>query len=156
MAWSMCIVPFVHVYLCNKLLCAPDHPSILLTPCPGDSVQGEQHQPDLHGRAFVSLHVPHAHSTNIRTVAEDDDSDDEDDEPILSHQSIKHVGAVNRVRVCPTLRYFIPRSSFQSCPHEGSIVATWSDTGKVHIFDMSQHLQLIDSVRLCCALNTFM
>ena len=31
-----------------------------------------------------------------------DDSEDEDLEPVLSHQSIKHNGGVNRVRVCHT------------------------------------------------------
>jgi len=61
---------------------------------------------------------------------DDDDSDDEDEGAVLSHQSIKHEGGVNRIR---------------ACPHEGSLVATWADTAKVHIFDMSHHLHLIDN-----------
>lgn len=61
------------------------------------------------------------------------DSDDDDDEidmdPIMEHYSIKHHGGVNRVRVMPQRR---------------EIVATWSDTGKVNLYNIESILQRFD------------
>ena len=50
--------------------------------------------------------------------------DDLDDEAVLESCSCPHVGAVNRLRVMP------------QAPH---IVATWSSTGRVHMWNMSRH-----------------
>ena len=62
---------------------------------------------------------------------EDDESDDEglDIDPIVDQRTIPHVGAVNRVKVNPL------------CPNQ---LATMSDTGKAHIFDISQQLRALD------------
>ena len=63
---------------------------------------------------------------------EDNDDDDDDSsqeevflDPIVEHYSIKHHGGVNRVRCMPQQ------------PH---IVATWSDVGRVNLFDVSSIL----------------
>ncbi|CAB4001672.1 glutamate-rich WD repeat-containing 1-like [Paramuricea clavata] len=58
---------------------------------------------------------------------EEEHSDDEgviDDEPELTMEQIKHNGAVNRIRYA-----HIPGRQ---------VVSTWSETGKVHIWDISQ------------------
>jgi ribosome assembly protein RRB1 len=57
----------------------------------------------------------------------DDDSDDEssqedvDLDPVMEHYSIPHYGGVNRVRVMP---------------QNANIVATWSDAGRVNLFNV--------------------
>ena len=61
----------------------------------------------------------------------DEDSDDDSDEdadldPVVEHYSIKHYGGVNRVRCMP---------------QKSHIVATWSDAGKVNLFDTKAILQ---------------
>lgn len=62
----------------------------------------------------------------------DDDDDALDEDPILEHRSIKHFGGVNRVRALPQ------RNVKQT-------VATWSDTGKVHIWDVSADVTALDT-----------
>eukprot|EP00128_Syssomonas_multiformis_P011241 Colp12_sorted_trinity150504_noHs@13926 len=67
-------------------------------------------------------------------VNEDDESDEESDDegagqPELNSKFVKHAGGVNRIR---------------SCPQSPAIVATWADTGKVHVYDMTQHLAALD------------
>jgi ribosome assembly protein RRB1 len=59
---------------------------------------------------------------------DDDDSSDEeiDLDPVAEHYAIPHYGGVNRVRCMP---------------QKPSIVATWSDVGKVNLFDVSAILQ---------------
>lgn len=64
---------------------------------------------------------------NPKGDKDDDDSDDDSDDdidldPVAEHYSIKHYGGVNRVRCMP---------------QKTSIVATWSDAGKVNLFDVS-------------------
>ena len=53
------------------------------------------------------------------------DEEDIDLDPILEHYALPHYGGVNRLRV-------MPQSS-------GQIVATWADTGKVHLYN-TQHV----------------
>jgi ribosome assembly protein RRB1 len=55
--------------------------------------------------------------------SDDDDIDDVDLDPILEHYSMPHYGGVNRVR---------------SMVQRNNIVATWSDVGKVHLYDVSE------------------
>lgn len=62
-----------------------------------------------------------------------DDSSEEDDldlEPIMENYSIQHTGGVNRVRV-------IPPTSQQA---NSEIVATWSDRGTVHLYNIDSIL----------------
>lgn len=56
--------------------------------------------------------------------------DEEDKQPRLQTASLKHVGGVNRTRQCT-----IGTKKF---------VSTWSDTGKVHIWDVSAALNQLD------------
>jgi ribosome assembly protein RRB1 len=59
----------------------------------------------------------------------EDDDDDLDDDASLEVRSIKHQGGVNRIR---------------SMPQQSNIVATWADTGKVHVWDIKNQLAALD------------
>lgn len=59
----------------------------------------------------------------------DDNDDDLDDDPIIEFKTVKHNGAVNRIR------------SLRSKPE---IVATWSDTGAVHIWNLRTLIRSLD------------
>eukprot|EP00747_Dinoflagellata_sp_TGD_P193558 gnl/TRDRNA2_/TRDRNA2_59885_c0_seq1.p1 gnl/TRDRNA2_/TRDRNA2_59885_c0~~gnl/TRDRNA2_/TRDRNA2_59885_c0_seq1.p1 ORF type:complete len:501 (-),score=116.13 gnl/TRDRNA2_/TRDRNA2_59885_c0_seq1:36-1538(-) len=63
--------------------------------------------------------------------SEDDDSDDDDEhgEAQLDYKSVTHPGAVNRIR------------SMHQAPH---IVATWSDAGAVHMWNLDGHRKALD------------
>lgn len=61
---------------------------------------------------------------------EDIDDDEEfDEEAQLETQAIEHEGGVNRIR---------------AMPQRSNIVASWSELGKVHIFDLSKHIKALD------------
>jgi len=61
----------------------------------------------------------------------EEESDDEgiDEDPILEEKSFAHPGGVNRLR---------------SMPQSPNILATFADTGKVHIWDTQHHLRALD------------
>mmetsp|Transcript_12029 Transcript_12029/g.28815 ORF Transcript_12029/g.28815 Transcript_12029/m.28815 type:complete len:460 (+) Transcript_12029:94-1473(+) len=59
---------------------------------------------------------------------EEEDSDDEH-EAALESKATPHPGGVNRVR---------------SMPQAGHIVATWADTGKVHMWNLEAHRKALD------------
>lgn len=62
---------------------------------------------------------------------EEDLDDDEqfDEEAQLEKQAIDHDGGVNRIR---------------AMPHKTNIIATLSDTKKMHIFDLAKHIKALD------------
>ena len=61
---------------------------------------------------------------------DDEESDAEvDSDPVLEHFSLKHSGGVNRVRVMP---------------QKSEVVATWSDTGNVNIYNIGGILDSFD------------
>jgi len=61
----------------------------------------------------------------------DGDSDDDDDEdPIVDARSFKHTGSINRIR---------------AMPQKPNIVATWADTGKVHMWNIEAHTRSLDA-----------
>eukprot|EP00057_Strongylocentrotus_purpuratus_P020692 XP_011675166.1 PREDICTED: glutamate-rich WD repeat-containing protein 1 isoform X1 [Strongylocentrotus purpuratus] len=63
---------------------------------------------------------------------DDDDSDDEDDKhPELETAMIDHLGSVNRIR--------------RTTVGDRQVAASWSDTGNVHIWDLSDPLQALES-----------
>lgn len=69
---------------------------------------------------------------------DDDDGDDEaEDEATMTYRTIPHKGGVNRVRA---QRLAGPLSGAAPRPPSSYHVATFADTGKVHIFDVAPHL----------------
>lgn len=65
--------------------------------------------------------------------SDDDESDDEnvDEDPIVETRYIDHNGGINRVRVMPHA--------------DVNFTATWSDTGKVHIWDLTETVKSLSS-----------
>lgn len=59
---------------------------------------------------------------------EEEGPDETDDDPILDHINIPHTGGVNRVR---------------SMPQQPHIVATWSETSDVHVWDLERQLSAL-------------
>ncbi|GAA6016153.1 hypothetical protein JCM10207_004462 [Rhodosporidiobolus poonsookiae] len=68
----------------------------------------------------------------------DDESDDEDteDDPVLTFRSIPHKGGVNRIRARPLAN----PGQGPPVPPDPYHVATFAETGKVHIYDVAPHL----------------
>lgn len=84
--------------------------------------------------------------TRVHLAAEsesdDEDEDDEalDEDPVLDYRSVKHVGGVNRVRAQP-----LPLSSPLPAVSQPYHVATWAETGKVHIWDVRPLIEALDT-----------
>ncbi|RUP07427.1 WD40-repeat-containing domain protein [Jimgerdemannia flammicorona] len=64
--------------------------------------------------------------------SDSDGEDDLDEDPILEHRSVRHNGGVNRVRVMPQ-------------QEDRRIAATWSDMGKVHVWDLAPLILSLDT-----------
>ena len=62
--------------------------------------------------------------------SDEDDEDDADEDPIVEAQTVPHEGTVNRLKL-------MPQSSH--------LCATWSDTGKVHIYNLAVPLAKLHS-----------
>jgi len=64
---------------------------------------------------------------------EDEDgmsSDDEDEDATMHYKYFNHEGGINRVR---------------SMPQQANVVATWAETGKVHIWDIAPLVTAVDA-----------
>lgn len=86
-------------------------------------VAGSQADKPNNNKLYV-LKLSNLTKTQPKKVESDDESDDSDDEPELPNLQvarIPHYGGVNRVR---------------TMPQEPHLVATWSEVGKVNIFDV--------------------
>lgn len=70
---------------------------------------------------------------------DDDDNDDLDENPIIEHRSIPHQGGVNRIRAQP-----LPAAAPLPLPSQPYHVATWAETGKVHIWDIQPLVESLD------------
>ncbi|KAI7868744.1 WD40-repeat-containing domain protein [Spinellus fusiger] len=71
--------------------------------------------------------------SNLHKTQQDDSDDEEDpnaldEDPVLEYKSIPHAGCVNRLRIMPQQK-------------ESHIAATWSETGKVHVWDLTAHVK---------------
>jgi ribosome assembly protein RRB1 len=72
---------------------------------------------------------------------EDDDDDGDDDDAVLDYLTIPHVGSVNRIRAQPQA----PSPALLPPSSDPYHVATFSETGKVHIFDVRPTLDTLAS-----------
>ncbi|ORY27442.1 putative ribosome biogenesis-related protein [Naematelia encephala] len=64
---------------------------------------------------------------------DDEDDDGEDEDATLDFLTIPHVGSVNRIRAQPTT----------SATQDPYLVSTFSETGKVHIFDVRPYVDTL-------------
>jgi len=69
-----------------------------------------------------------------------DDADNLDEDAVLEYKSIPTHGGVNRVRAQP-----LPAGEGLPPLSSPYFVASWSETGKVHIWNVRQHLEALDS-----------
>lgn len=89
------------------------------------------------GLDFICTRLPR-HPDDSDTDEEDDDNvDDLDEDAVLESRSVPHMGGVNRVRAQPTLSY--PSVS------QPYYVATWAETGSVHIWDIRPLIESLDN-----------
>jgi ribosome assembly protein RRB1 len=70
---------------------------------------------------------------------DDDDGDNLDEDAVLEYRSVPHMGGVNRVRAQPFGSSPLPPDSQ---PYH---VATWAETGKVHIWDVRPLIESLDT-----------
>lgn len=70
---------------------------------------------------------------------EGDDDDRLDEDPVLEFRSIPHIGGVNRVRAQP-----LPPSTPLPPVSQPYFVASWAETGKVHIWDVRPLIEALD------------
>ena len=71
--------------------------------------------------------------------SDDDDEEDEtalDEDASLEFRSIPHFGGINRIRAQPTTHLPSPSQPYY--------VATWAETGKVHIYDVRPTIESLD------------
>lgn len=82
-------------------------------------------------------------SQNVSVDDSDSDEEEEeavDDNAILEHRSVPHQGGVNRVRARP-----LPPNTSLPSPSEPYHVATWAETGKVHIWDIRPLIESLET-----------
>ncbi|KAG7296227.1 hypothetical protein JYU34_021337 [Plutella xylostella] len=90
-----------------------------------------------HLNNLIVIKMSNLHSTskpeNDESDSEDDDDDEEEDEekkPQMSFAFVKHAGCVNRIR---------------ATNYKNSVLAaTWSELGRVDIWNITQQLQAVD------------
>ncbi|EJD03670.1 WD40 repeat-like protein [Fomitiporia mediterranea MF3/22] len=70
---------------------------------------------------------------------EDDNNDDLDEDAVLEHRSVPHLGGVNRIRAQP-----LPPSTPLPPVNSPYYVASWAETGKVHIWDVRPLIESLD------------
>ena len=92
------------------------------------------------GEVYLSLHVLNKSDPPADDSDSDEDDDDNlDEDAVLEHRSVPHLGGVNRVRAQP-----LPQGT--GLPPVGSpyYVASWAETGKVHIWDVRPLIEALD------------
>ncbi|KAK9891928.1 hypothetical protein WA026_017412 [Henosepilachna vigintioctopunctata] len=106
-------------------------------------VGGTQAQKN-HPNNIIVMKLHNLHKT-IKSNEEDEDdnelSDDEDEvqQPNMVPASIKHIGGVNRIR---SYNY-----------KDTALVASWSELGRVHIFNINEQMQAVDNSQLLTEYN---
>ncbi|RXW22574.1 hypothetical protein EST38_g3289 [Candolleomyces aberdarensis] len=88
---------------------------------------------------MTSLHKTQKDGEDSDSEGEDDDENDLDEDPIIEFRSIPHYGGVNRIRAQP-----LPQSSPLPPATQPYFVATWAETGKVHIWDVRPLIESMD------------
>ncbi|KAJ7751254.1 WD40-repeat-containing domain protein [Mycena maculata] len=87
-----------------------------------------------------SLHRTQKDGDDSDSEDENDDEDENlDEDPIVEFRSIPHVGGVNRIRAQP-----LPPSSQLPPVSQPYHVASWAETGKVHIWDVRPLMESLD------------
>lgn len=84
-----------------------------------------------HANNVIVMKMSNLHKTGEDSDDEDEGSDDEEEnKAIMCSAMIKHLGCVNRIR--------------STTVNNTHLVATWSELGRVNVFDISQQIQLLE------------
>jgi ribosome assembly protein RRB1 len=100
-----------------------------------------------HVNNIIVMKLSNLHKTNKEEDDDDDDDDDDEEElndEVLKHPKmagalIKHQGCVNRIR--------------STIINEKVIAASWSELGRVNLWDLSQQLDAVDSDQVLSRYN---
>ncbi|KAF7732578.1 ribosome biosynthesis protein rrb1 [Apophysomyces ossiformis] len=88
--------------------------------------------PGVRDNEILVMKMSNLHKTQQDDSDDEDDPDALDEDPVLEHRSIPHNGCVNRLRIMPQ-------------QNEKQMAATWSESGKVHIWDLSPYVSSLDT-----------
>ncbi|KAI9276567.1 WD40-repeat-containing domain protein [Sporodiniella umbellata] len=88
--------------------------------------------PGVRDNEVVVMKMSSLHKTLQEDSDDEDDPEALDEDPVLEYKSIPHQGCVNRIRMMP----------YQQNRH---IASTWAETGKVHLFDLSQAVEHLET-----------
>lgn len=95
-----------------------------------------------HVNSVIVMKMSNLHRTSKKRDEDDDtDSDDseeedeEDERPEMNCALIKHAGCVNRIR----------STTFNNTRY----VATWSEMGRIHIYNINDQLEAVDNEQSC-------
>lgn len=84
-----------------------------------------------------------AHAIAEESDSDDDEDDDDeviDEDPVVEPRSVPHTGGVNRVRAQP-----LPQLEPLPPVSQPYYVASWAETGKVHIWDVRSLIEALDT-----------
>jgi ribosome assembly protein RRB1 len=121
----------------------PPHSACLVAGTQADATGGPSSANEIAIMKFDNLTRTKANKDEEDSDQSDDEDDDEeeganDEDAVMTYRSIPHAGGVNRIRA---QQMPMPYSSPAPQPPNGNYhVATFSETGKVHIFDIAPHL----------------
>ncbi|KAI8885296.1 WD40 repeat-like protein [Backusella circina FSU 941] len=87
--------------------------------------------PGVRDNEVLVMKMSSLHKTQQEDSDDEDDPDVLDEDPVLEYRSIPHNGCVNRLRVMPQQQ-------------EKSIAATWAETGKVHVWDLTDAMASLE------------
>ncbi|KXN88732.1 Ribosome assembly protein rrb1 [Leucoagaricus sp. SymC.cos] len=87
-----------------------------------------------------SLHKTQKDNADEDEEDDEDDDDALDEDAVLEHKSIPHFGGVNRIRVQP-----LPAGTSLPSVSQPYHVATWAETGKVHIWNVRPLIEALNS-----------
>ncbi|KIK70770.1 hypothetical protein GYMLUDRAFT_184715 [Collybiopsis luxurians FD-317 M1] len=87
-----------------------------------------------------SLHKTQKNSDDSDSDDDDEEDDALDEDPVIEYRSVPHFGGVNRVRAQP-----LPASEPLPLPTQPYHVATWAETGKIHIWNVRPLIESLET-----------
>lgn len=86
-----------------------------------------------HANSVIVMKMSNLHKNENREDSDDEDDmdpEENEDRPVMFSAMIKHLGCVNRIR--------------STVINDTHLVASWSELGRVNIYDVTQQLQLLE------------